>query len=184
MPNRDATDHQVSSATEVRLHQRTHGVAPRFFGQHAAGRADAALPAKATGASASANCPLRHRPRGCGLNRRPHVLGADVTPLQVVEVTVVGFAHDHVGGAGADAHLWTMTHRVLHQRIRHEADVEGVGQRNRCLNDPQLAHLFKATHLAEPVDGVHGRAHLLAEQIVAVGQNHRHTGAHGPLSRT
>jgi hypothetical protein len=64
------------------------------------------------------------------------------------------------------------------------ANIEGVGQCNGRLDYPQLAHLFKPEGLAEAIDGVRRCAHLVAEEIVAIGQNNRYASAHRSLART
>ena len=181
-PHRDSADRQIPRKPEIGLHQRPHDETADLGRQQATRRSDSALPAEATGPDARADRALGDRPLGRVLQCRPDVLRAHVPPLDVVQEAVVAFPDHHIDGAGSNADLRTLPDGVLDEAIGYQADVERAGERDGCLDHAELADLFEAAGLAEPVDRVDGCPDLLAKQVAAVGPDDRDARAHGPLA--
>ena len=94
----------------------------------------------------------------------------------VVQAAVVALADDRVHAAGGLTDVRITLQHVLHQRRLHGAHTEGIGEQDRRFQRPQLVDLDQAGRLAETVDDMAGRQHLIVEHIARMRQQSRHAG--------
>ena len=94
----------------------------------------------------------------------------------VVQAAVVALADDRVHAAGGLANIRITLQHILHQCRLHGTHTEGIGEQDRRFQRPQLVDLDQAGRLAEAVDDMAGRQHLIVEHIARMRQQSRHAG--------
>ena len=164
-----ACHHEVVEDSVIGEHQHTDGVGLPVQLHHTGSRADAALQAMAAHSPACAHRALGEVGAAVG-QRSPHIFLGDMEAPDVVQAAVVALADHRVDAAGGLADVGVPVQHILHQRRLHRAHAEGVGEEDGRLQRAQLLDLDKAGGLAETVDDVAGRHHLIVENIPRMGQ--------------
>ena len=100
----------------------------------------------------------------------------DMQAPDIVQAAVVALADDRVHTAGGLADIGVALQHIFDQRRLHGAHTQGVGKQDGGLQRAQLIDLDKAGGLAEAVDDMAGRQHLIMEHISGVRQQRGHAG--------
>ena len=178
-----AGDRQFGKPAEVRQYEKTDRHADPAGLDDPGGGADATLQLECRHPPAGTDRSLLDGPRGGRGERVRHVLPADMTTAEVVQERVVALADDRVDGAGCRPDLRTLREQVIEQSLGRSSNGQRVRQRDRRLELAELRDLEQPDRLAEPVDHVARRDHLLAKQVPTMRADDRNPGLHRRVRR-
>src|SRR5690606_9918009 len=123
---------------------------------------------------------LGHRAVDGRLDRRQDVLLAYRAALEVTQRAVIALTDDWVERRGRHTDIRVLAHRVLHQPIGDDPNIQRTGQRDRALDDAQLVDLSQPDALPVAVHHEGRGGHLFPELVAVMRQDDRHTGAERP----
>ena len=114
-----------------------------------------------------------HRAAMGGFERCYHLVVSDMAPPNVVQESVVGFAHQRIHRL--DAFIAWQAKHIIQNRIRHARHIQRRRERDGSFDFAEFLHLRLTRQLPERIADEHRSRDLLTKQISRVRQDHRHS---------